>query len=223
MTGECVGKLVANNEFPTIDLGGDDSSSSGEWGNPTVDVEPYWSTTYVPEGSLDPLVWKVVPSAFGAHFGVSAQGGFIGEAGTSTEWEILYNWRSNEFSTFKTTTVRPSIYMGTPQGIGVGIHLGTSSVTGLSENKYYGGYGRSTSVSGSIDGFGNFGVQKTSSVGLVTETDGLGDFFSPIAFDPNSGIPITANKTSVTFGLNAIPNALDVGMTNSYTHTEEFP
>jgi hypothetical protein len=174
----------------------------------------------LPESSLEETRRRIqashwdVPSAVGLHIGGSIQGNYVIEGGGLLELSSLFNWRTGVVSILKTGG--NFIYIGTPSGLQGSIYVGTTSVSGLSDDTLLEGPDRFGSIGGSVDAMLGIGRSESKSWSVVDDGNPL---LSPRFIDRVSNREITTRQSDATASINLVPNAIDFGVSGGVTRT----
>ena len=152
----------------------------------------------------DNYAWQNIPSAFGIQGGVNVQIGIGLEISFSLEFAATFNWRSGQIAVTRTT--EPGGYFGAPHGAAVSGYYGFHEITGMSDLSYLDGPDAFIEGTLSADDVATAGIAIEASQSLQ-ESSGL-QFIDPVSQMPQNTVEVNA-----VYGVNAIPNAVDVGAT----------
>ena len=141
----------------------------------------------------------------GAHVGYSGQTGYGLEGGAYDQWDFLIDWK--EGNLYVVQTVGAFGYGGTPTGMIGEIYVGTTVVHAVPGDvgdisNLLAGPQFDASAEIGLDGFAEVGYVKGTSVDLDTEGNPY--------YTLGAGYMYTT-ENSLEFGLNAIPNAIEIG------------
>lgn len=141
----------------------------------------------------------------GVHVGYSGQAGYGLEGGVYDQWDFLIDWK--EGNLYVVQTVGAFGYGGTPTGMIGEIYAGTSVVHGVPGDVsdisgLLAGPQFDASAEIGLDGFAEVGYVK----GLSVDLDSEGNPYYTLG----AGYMYTT-ENSLEFGLNAIPNAIELG------------
>ena len=164
---------------------------------------------------IDLIIKRHPKPVSGIHVGYSGQAGYGLEGGVYDQWDFLVDWK--EGNLYVVQTVGSFGYLGTPTGMLGEVYIGTSNIHGVPGDvedisDLLAGPQVDASIEAGLDGFAEIGVVKGLSVDIDPAT-------SDPYYSPGAGFMYTT-ENSIEFGLNEIPNAIEVG--GQYGHSESF-